>query len=271
MVNIILQKIAKASPLLKLKLKQSGIDMKAEDFIKKTILSAFYITTGFVLFTFLVLAKLNMVKGVIFILPPIIFFIIASYLMRLPDIKISSKEKAISREIVFAGRFLVIELESGVSLYNALVNLSKNYEAIGLYLKEITNKADLGTSLEDALNEAAEFVPSNDFRRILWQVINSLRTGSDVSKSLSSVTDQIAKEQAIEVNKYGRKLMPLAMFYMMIAVILPTLGITMLIVLSSFIQFQVTIEILLLIAALIGVVQFMFIAATKFSRPPIEF
>jgi len=192
-------------------------------------------------------------------------------MMRLPDIKISRREKDISREIIFAGRFLVIELESGVPLYNALSNLSKNYEVIGSYVREIINKVDLGTSLEDALNEAAELIPSNDLRRILWQIINSLRTGSNVSASLGSVIDQITKEQAIEVSKYGRKLNPLAMFYMIVAVIFPTLGVTMLIVLSSFMKFRMTLSILLLLAGLIAFVQFMFLSLVKFSRPPIEF
>ena len=130
----------------------------------------------------------------------------------MPDIKISKKEKDISKEIVFAGRYLVIEIQSGVPLYNAMVNMSKNYEIIGHYFKEVTDKVDFWTSMEDALNEAVEFIPSKDFRRILWQIINSLRTGSDISKSLSTVLEQIMREQAIEVNKYGRKLNPLAIF-----------------------------------------------------------
>ena len=270
-MGIIFQKIAKSSPFLKVKLKQAGIDMKPEDFIKRTMLSAFYMTTGIFVFIFLILARLKVVKGVIFIVPSLLFFVMFTYMMRLPDIKISRREKEISREIVFAGRFLVIELESSVPLYNALVNLSKNYEIIGAYVREIINKVDLGTSLEDALNEAAEFIPSNDFRRVLWQIINSLRTGSNVAKSLGSVLDQIAREQAIEVGRYGKKMNPLAMFYMIIAVILPTLGITMLIILSSFIQFQMSLTVLISLELFIGFIQFMFISVVKFSRPPIEF
>jgi flagellar protein FlaJ len=193
------------------------------------------------------------------------------YMIRLPDVRISKKEKDISKEIVFAGRFIIIELESGVPLYNAMVNVSKNYEVIGKYFKEITDKVDLGTSMEDALNEAVEFIPSNDFRKILWQIINSIRTGSDVAKSLYSAMEQITKDQITEVNKYGKKLNPLAMFYMIVAVILPSLGITMLIILSSFIQFELSLTILLSLAGFLGFVQFMFIAIVKFSRPAIEF
>ena len=270
-LNTILQRISKAFPMLRMKLKQAGMEDKAEDFIKKTFLSAFYMTTGLVVMLFLLLAKFNVLKGAVFLIMPVVFFVMFFYMIRLPDVRISRKEKEISKEIVFAGRFIIIELESGVPLYNAMLNVSKNYDVIGKYFKEITDKVDFGTSMEDALNDAVEFVPSNDFRKILWQMINSIRTGSDVAKSLYSVMEQITKDQITEVNKYGKKLNPLAMFYMIIAVILPSLGVTMLIILSSFIKFQLSLTILISLACFLGFVQFMFISMVKFSRPAIEF
>ena len=270
-LNTVLQRVSKAFPMLRMKLKQAGMEGKAEDFIKKTFLSAFYMTTGLVVMLFLLLAKFNVLKGAVFLIMPVVFFVMFFYLIRLPDVRITKKEKDISKEIVFAGRFIIIELESGVPLYNAMLNVSKNYDVIGKYFKEITDKVDFGTSMEDALNDAVEFVPSNDFRKILWQMINSIRTGADVSKSLHSVMEQITRDQITEVNKYGKKLNPLAMFYMIIAVILPSLGITMLIILSSFIHFELSLTILLSLAGFLGFVQFMFIAMVKFSRPAIEF
>ena len=270
-LNTLLQRISKTAPGLKLKLKEAGMDDRPEDFIKKTFISAFYMTTGLVVTLFLVLAKYNVLKGAAFVFVPIVFIVMFFYMFKLPDLKITKKEKEISKEIVFAGRFMIIELESGVPLYNAMVNLSKNFPIVGKYFKETTDKIDLGTSMEDALNDAVEFIPSNDLRKIFWQIMNSIRTGSDIAKSLYSVMDQVTKDQMNEVNKYGKKLNPLAMFYMIIAVILPSLGVTMLIILSSFIQFQLSLTILLSLTAFLGFVQFMFIAMVKFSRPAIEF
>ena len=267
----IFQIIARNLPNIKHSLKKAGMNYKPEDFIKRTFLSAFYMTTGIAVAFTLILAKFNVLKGIMAIFIPIIFFIFFSYLLKLPDVRISKKEKGISREIVFAGRHLIIELESGVSLYNALANVAKNYEVIGGYFKEIINKVDLGTSMEDALTEAVEYIPSDDFRRLLWQILNSIRTGADISSSLSSVLEQIAREQTIEVNKYSKKLNPFAMFYMIIAVILPSLGITMLVVLSSFIEFEISLTIFMIIAGLLGFIQFMFLSMIKFSRPAIEF
>ena len=270
-LQTLFSRIAKAFPMLKFKLKQAGMEEKPENFIKKTFISAFYMTTGLVLFLFLILAKFNIFKGILFLVVPIIFIIMFFYMFKLPDLMITKKEKEISKEIVFAGRFIIIELESGVPLYNAMLNVSKNFDIVGRYFKEITDKVDLGTSTEDALNEAAELIPSDDLRKILWQIINSIRTGSNIAKSLHSVIEQITKDQITEVNKYGKKLNPLAMFYMIIAVILPSLGITMMIILSSFIKFQLSLTILLVIAGFLGFLQFLFISMVKFSRPAIEF
>ncbi|MBI4738188.1 type II secretion system F family protein [Candidatus Woesearchaeota archaeon] len=179
-------------------------------------------------------------------------------------------QREIDREIVFAGRFLVVELQSGIPLYDAFVNIAKNYPSTGKYFIEIVHQVDLGTSLDDALNEAVELTPSPNFRKFLWQIVNSLKTGSDITTSLTAVIEQIQREQIIEVKRYGRKLNPLAMFYMIIAVIAPTLGTVMLVVLSSFISLEIDLAALLVIAVVLGFVQFMFLALIRSSRPAVD-
>jgi len=266
---IIFERIARTIPLLKIKLKQADMKDQPEEFIKKTIISSLYMAAGLTVFLFLILVKFHAAK-ILFFVFPILFFILFFYLLKLPDVKIRRKEREINKEVVFAGRFLIIEIESGVPLYNALANLSRNYVVIGKYFREITDKVRMGTTMEDALNETVEVCPSRDFRRVLWQIINSLRTGSDIASSLEAILEQIAREQAIEIKRYGRKLNPLAMFYMIIAVILPSLGITMLIILSTFLNLELDIVFLVAIAFFLGFLQFMFLAVIRFSRPSIE-
>lgn len=262
--------IARQFPNLKISLRKAGIGQRPKDFIKKSIMSSFYMTIGVMAFVFLVLSKMISVTMIIIVFTPILFVILFFYMIKMPEAKISKREKDISREIVFAGRHLIIELESGIPLYNAFINLSKNYKAVGRYFKEIVDKVNLGTSMEDAINETIELTPSTDFRRVLWQLLNSMRTGSDVTKSLNAVIEQIVREQIIEVNKYGRKLNPLAMFYMILSVIMPSLGVTMLIIMSSFVEFRLSLSILIFMAFMLGFLQFMFLSIIKFSRPAID-
>ena len=155
-------------------------------------------------------------------------------------------------------------------MYTAFQNIGRNYETIGQYFNEIVQRVDLGTSMEEALNEAVQLAPGNELRRIFWQILNALKTGSRVAPALSSVVDQIVREQEIAVKEYGRKLNPLAMFYMMIAIIVPSLGTIMLIVLATFIGFEMGWLIFGLIVALNAIVQFIFLTTIKAQRPAVD-
>ena len=269
--SVLIRRIVRTLPGINIKLKQAGMFDTPEEFIKKTILSAFYLTTGITALVVTVLTQLEILSSIIyFAFPVFMFFIMFFYMLKVPDVKILRKGKEISREIVFAGRFMMIELESGVSLYDAMINASKNYEVIGKYFKEIIDKVSMGTTIEDAINETIETTPSSDLTKLLWQILNSLRTGADISSSLSNILDQIVREQIIDVKEYGRKLNPLAMFYMVIAIIVPSLGITMLIVLTTFISIKVDLAALLAIALFLGFIQYMFFSIIKSSRPAVE-
>jgi flagellar protein FlaJ len=262
--------ITSSFPALNIKLRQSGMKETPGEFVKKTFFTSFYMTTGLVLFLAAIFSKIKFLVVILSIVFPILFMLMFLYFVKLPDVRIIKKRKEIDREVVFAGRFLIVEMESGVLLYNAMANVAKSYKEIGKVFKDILNSIDMGTGIEDALNEAIEFTPSPDFRRVLWQIVNALRTGSDISESLKSVVEQITREQIIEINTYAKKLNPLAMFYMIIAVILPSLGVTMMIVLSSFISIQLSLPVLVGVAVLLGILQLIFFVIIKSSRPAVS-
>jgi flagellar protein FlaJ len=250
---------------LKLKLARARINEEPEHYVKKTFSTAIVLTLGLLIIVFAFFKK-----PVILLFAPPIFLFSFFYFIRFVDVKIEKMKRHINQELVFAGRFLIIELESGVPLYNAFINLGKNYEVIGPFFNEVVEKINLGTTMEEALNEAITLTPSPELRKLMWQVLNSMRTGADVADSLNAVIDQIVRQQQIAVKEYGRKLNPLAMFYMMMAVIVPSLGTTVLIVLATFIGFSLPLPFLLVIAGLVGFVQLMFLAVIKSARPPME-
>lgn len=270
MTNRVFRRIAKNIPGLATKLREAGINQAPEEFIQKTAFSSFYMTTGLTLFLGAVLSKAGPIVSILALFFPVTLFLLFFYFLKMPDLMIVKKEKEINKEIVFSGRFLIIEIESGVSLYNAMRNVTKSYKIVGKYFNEIIEDIDMGTPIEDALNKAIEYTPSSDFRKILWQMLNSIKTGSDIGESLKSVIDQITKRQIIEIKKYGKKLNPLAMFYMMIAVIIPSIGTTMMIVLSTFVAFEINLGILIILAILLGFIQFMFISIIRTSRPAVN-
>ena len=266
----IFHRIALLIPGLNLKMRQAGMAEKPEDFVKKSIFTALLMTGGIFLLVSIIFSTLKIGMIGLFLATPLLLGFMIFYFLQSPDVMILKRQKEISREIVFAGRFLIIELESGVSLYNAMRNVAKSYDSIGLYFREIIGRIDMGTSIEDAINESVETTPSPTFRKVLWQVLNSLKTGADVSKSLNSVVEQITQEQIIEIREYGRKLTPFAMFYMILAVILPSIGVIMLIVLSTFIGIKLSLGLLMAMEFFLGFFQFMFYSLIKSQRPMVE-
>jgi flagellar protein FlaJ len=263
----------KKFPLLAEKLRKANMQYSPEEFVKKTLMSALYVSVGLVFITFLLLANFlekTPLLLLLIVMFPLSFFVLFFYFFQIPTVKINNIDKEINKEIVFAGRFFVVELESGVTLYDAMKNLGKNYLVVGAYFREIIDKINVGTSIEDAVTEAIETSPSNSLTKVLWQISNSLRTGSNVAEPLKTVIETLIREQQIMVNEYGRKLNPLAMFYMLIAIIVPSLGVSMLTIISIFIGLKLNLVILLVIAGVIGFMQFMFVAMVRSIRPPVE-
>ena len=230
----IFRRIARHFPALSDKLVQAGIFETPEQFVKKSMLIAFYLTTFTMFILTIIFIRFQILKGLLVVVFPIVFFLVFINFIKRPDIIIKKKQKEFDREVVFAGKFFVIELQSGVPIYNAMIGVSRSYPIIGKYFKEILNRINMGTPIEDAINESIELTPSQNFRKFLWQMYNSLKTGSDLATALSVTVDQIAADQIIQIKEYGRKLNPIVMFYMVAAVIFPSIGIIMLIIFSSF-------------------------------------
>jgi pilus assembly protein TadC len=269
--DIFYKSIAKYIPGLSMKLKQAGMADTEAEFVKKTIFSAFYLTTGLIVALALILSKVDVSVVFMIFLFPLLFVMMFFYFIKFPDVRILRLQREVDREIVYAGRFLVIELESGIPVYEAFKHVAINYPVVGKYFSNIVEDIDMGTTIDDALNKSVEIAPSSNLRRILWQIINSMTTGADVAMSLDSVIEQIVREQKIELNEYGRKLNPLAMFYMIVAVILPSIGVTMFVIMVSFLSIKMTLGTLLMVAGLMGFIQFMFYTVVKSSRPASQF
>ena len=111
--------------------------------------------------------------------------------------------------------------------------------------------------------------PSPYFRRAIWQISNGIKAGSDISPLLKAVIDGIFAEQRIAIRRYGSQLNPLTLVYMMVAVVLPSLGLTFLLVLSSFSGLVISETIFWMILVFLAVFQFMFMGIIKSRRPNI--
>lgn len=262
--------IARKFPYLPSQLKQADKHETPQEFVKKMFIGSIYASISISAVLFVILNTFN--RSILILLPVTIisFFFFFFYFMKLPQAIILRKGKDIDKEILFAGKFLIVELKSGVPLYQAMKNISIHYEHVGKYFKRILDDVDLGESIEEAINKEMLLAPSENFQKLLWQIVNSIQTGAEISTSLNSVLDQISRRQMIEVERYAKKLNPIAMFYLMGAIVFPSLGMVMLTAMVSFIGIQISLGVFIVIVMMLVFVQFMFLAIIKSSRPAVE-
>ncbi len=200
----------------------------------------------------------------------LIFFMVFMYLKIYPKIHVKKKVIDLEKNLLFSVRHMYVMIQSGVSIFNAIASVANsNYGNTSKEFKKIVSEVNSGKSLEDALEEASVNNPSPFFRRVIWQIVNGIKSGSNVSSVMESTVDYLANEQKIAIRRYGSQLNPLTLMFMMFAVIIPTMGITFLIVLSTLSGFNITENLLIMLLVFIIIFQFMFLGLMKSKRPGI--
>jgi flagellar protein FlaJ len=195
-----------------------------------------------------------------------LFFIQINY----PKIISLNKTREIDKNLIAALQDVLVQLNSGVPLFSIMVNISQSdYGGVSDEFKRIVMEINSGESSINAIEKYAKLNSSEYFRRSLWQISNGMRSGSDMASVVKESIRNLNEEQTIQIQSYGNKLNPLIMFYMLIAVILPSLGITFLIILSSMMGLSELLVKGILIGTGIFIVlmQIMFLGVIKSKRP----
>jgi pilus assembly protein TadC len=268
----IVEALVHKNPGLKKKLRIAKIDKTPNQFMAEIIQRTALGTVCLTIIAFMMLSK----NPKVFLWIPIIILVLIKGLfalnMRTVDIRIMKRGKDIDREVLFAGRFLLIKLNSGQPLINAIFDASKSFGVSNKYFKEIVRDIELGTPLEKALENAAEYSASRRFKKILFQINNAIKIGIDVSETLGAILDEIAEEQLIEIQRYGKKLNSLTMFYMLGAIIVPSLGMTMAVVIISMMPNLGALAkvIFIVIGVALIAINFIFVSMFKGARPNVN-
>lgn len=257
-------------PNLQKKLLLADSEQDAPEFLEKVAITTAIVAIAALLLT----AAIFHYYGInfLYLIPLALLYpnILFTYLMLYPTAMVRRRQREIDYEVLFAARHLVIALKSGLPLFSAITGLSRGYGRVSKEFAKIAEAVSVGTPITQAIREVAATNPSKYFVRILMQISNSLSSGADVGDSLNALLDQISREQLIALREYGQKLTPIVMFFMIIGIILPSLGVVLTIVLLTVISggvLGVTFPILLYVLLFIAIVQYLFLAYIESSRP----
>ncbi len=187
-----------------------------------------------------------------------------------PKIKTKKRTRQLEKDLPYALRDVLIEIKSGVPLYDALKTVTNGYGEASEEFSIIIRDVDGGESMVDAIESSIVRNPSEQYRRAMWQLNNSLKSGTDIAITLQSIVDSIIKDQKLKIKKYGEELNPYILVYLLIAVVGPSLGITGLIVISSFTGTTVDKPVYIGVLFMLVVTQTFFVNLIRSKRPEVK-
>ncbi|MFH1721464.1 MAG: type II secretion system F family protein [Candidatus Altiarchaeota archaeon] len=193
------------------------------------------------------------------------------YSLYAPKIKISSRSRKIDKTLEFMLKDMQVQLTAGVPLFDTLVNISRGqYGECSTIADGIVQEVQSGKSVIDVLDEVGMWSPSDYLRKVLWQIVNAVRSGADMVRALDAIANDIRIEKENKIKAYGQELNLWGLIYLMAAVIVPSMGVTLLVILSSFIGGNVIDESLFW-TIMVGLIifQVIFISFVSSKRPEV--
>ncbi len=259
-------------PFLKLNLRRAETNFSVKEYLSMCFLSTLLSFIFFGVFIILILVLTGVEKFFLFGL--VISIVVSSFIFLqqivYPKMYANRRVKGIERNLLGALQNILVQLNSGVPLFGILVNIAKgDYGEVSKEFSKAVKEINAGKPQIETLEEMAAINPSLFFRRAIWQLVNGMKSGADMSNVVNEVIDSLSEEQILQIQRYGSQLNPLAMFYMLMVVIAPSLGMTFLIILSSFIALS-DFATKMIFWGLYGIViffQIMFMGIIKSKRP----
>ncbi|MBI2548669.1 type II secretion system F family protein [Candidatus Woesearchaeota archaeon] len=265
--------LAKRFPQIEQWLSKTPLSVNAPTYILFSLCNALFIFfCSFAIFFFLRYYQLHqsvIASVVIAFLVALFFsFLVLVVLFYYPKILAGKKAEQIDKSLTFALKDLLLQIHAGVPLYDALVNIAKaKYGLVSEEFARVVKSINSGKSIAEALEDLALTSESEFLRRTIWQLVNTMKAGASLQGALHSVIDGLTSNQRSSIKSYAQELNLWSLLYLLFAVAVPTIGTTLLIILSSFAGFGVTPVFFLMFIGLTFVIQIILIGFVKTRRP----
>jgi archaeal flagellar protein FlaJ len=268
--------LTKFVPSLDHDLKEADFEIKKEAYGVATFINGFFyglIFSG--LFAWLAVEQQKTLPEVVKLSLLIgfgLFLLFSMVLLRYPKILAGKKGELVDQVLVFALKDVWLQISSGVSLYVALTQVADaKYGVVSKEFKIVVQDINRGLNMQDSLNRMAERSKSLYLRRTLWQLVNTLKAGASVKGALNTIIRELTASQERKIKDYARELNLWTLLYMLFAVAIPTIGATMLVILSGFAGFKITQVSFVSFIVITMFFQIVLIGFIKTRRPMVQF
>jgi len=225
-----------------------------------------FIIFSAILFPFMINFAYLIAAGLSFIFAGFFSFSQLAY----PKVFVLKKEKDIEKNLIFALEDILIQLDSGIPLFDILTNISfSNYGELSVEFRKAVKRIGSGEPEAEVMASLSANSHSVFFKRTLWQISNGLNAGSDMSIIIRDNIKTLNQEEVIQIQNYGNKLNPLIMMYMLISVIVPALSVSFMTVIASMIGLEENLTKGMFVGLFVMVVffQIIFLGLIKSKRP----
>ena len=254
-------------------LKQGGYAISPAGYIARVLYMTASIFIGIIAAVMLPALIVDQIDKGIFlttILLPIATILLFFYFMFMPSMMAKKRARKIDKNLAFALKDLQIQVSAGIPLFDGIVNISAGgYGECSDEIRGVVHEVESGKSLVRALESCGLTTPSQFLRRVMWQLVNALRAGSDVSAALEAISRDLEIEKRTRIKAYAQELNMWGLIYMLAAVVLPSMGVTLLVILSSFLGGTITTDIFWLLLIFLIFFQLFFIQFVKSKRQEI--
>jgi flagellar protein FlaJ len=170
-----------------------------------------------------------------FLSSAIVFIVFLSFFMYYPRILARKIVENVDKDLIYALKDLLLQISAGVSLFDAMVNISKSgYGKISKEFKTAVQDINAGEMQEIALEKMALRTESEFLRRTVRQILVAFKSGASLQVALKSVIRNLQQYQRSQIKSYTYELNLWVLLYIIVAVAIPSLGVTLLVILSTF-------------------------------------
>ena len=258
---------------LKYDLKKAEIDISPENYCLASLISAIIYGVMFVFvglaFGVIILKEINITTFLVMICFSLLAFI-GSLIFHLLYPKMAAYQLAnmVDQELLFALRTLLIQLSSGISLFEAMQQLAKsNYGQVSHEFEFVVRDINSGVAETAALEKLAFRTKSDILKKSIWQIITTMKSGGSVVTALNAEVEALNAQQVDVIKNYSATLNLWTLVYLIIAAAMPSLGITFLVIASSIGGSGIGTEAVILIAVLAICIQVAMIFLIKAQVP----
>ncbi|MBW3015314.1 type II secretion system F family protein [Candidatus Woesearchaeota archaeon] len=254
-------------PELKKKLLKSRSKYSPEEYLKRTI--RFAMQFSLMLIAVLLIFIIRAGKGYLYVIPTflLLFIFLFWFHYKIPEIQSLRLQREIDRQLLYLARHLLIAIDSGETLLNSMSKVAvKSYGTAGRMFREIVDEIKLGTNVEIAIQKSIDRSPSENLTRILLEIQNSQKIGTDISASFNRFIRDLQEQGEIGIQRYSKKMNSLTLFYLVIGVVFPSIGIAMGTIFASLINLRIGFNDLLIVTFFIIILQAMFLSLYKTLR-----